>query len=255
MSELRHWTTEDASEAEVRLLRAARGAKPSPAARARIGAAIGLDMGGPADGAPRAKASATAAGALAQKGLLLVFASAVAGGGAWLASTGGRSAPGLSTWEAKVERARPAEAPTQAPALVETAGASSVPSPAPAAPGPLAAQAADRERSARTPAAPSTSGSSSPSSWEAELRLLEAANASLDRHQPSAALVQVSRYERLYPRGKLTVEAEVIRVEALVGLGRRDEARRVANAFLRSFPNALQVPRVRTLLRQADEGE
>ena len=82
---------------------------------------------------------------------------------------------------------------------------------------------------------------------------MEAANASLDRHQPSEALVQVSQYQRLYPRGKLTVEAEVIRLEALVELGRYDEARRVANAFLRSFPNALQVPRVRSLLRQIDE--
>jgi hypothetical protein len=246
MSELRHWTTEDASEAEVRLLKAAQGARPSPVARARIGAAIGLNMGAPAGGVPRTNGSATAARALAQKGLLLAFAGAVAVGGGWLASTAGaRSTPGLP--------ASGSGAPTQAPALIETASASSVPSPPAVAPGPLAAHAADRARSASTPAAPSTSGSSSPSSWEVELRLMEAANASLDRHQPSEALVQVSQYQRLYPRGKLTVEAEVIRLEALVELGRYDEARRVANAFLRSFPNALQVPRVRSLLRQIDE--
>jgi hypothetical protein len=87
---------------------------------------------------------------------------------------------------------------------------------------------------------------------EAELRLLEAASASLAHHRPGEALGQIARYARLHPHGTMSVEAEVIRIEALVQLGRRDEARRAASAFLRAFPNAAQAARVRSVLREID---
>lgn len=244
MSELRHWTSEDATEAEARLLQAARNARPSAVSRARMAGSLGLGVGAPLSGVGTAKASSALAQVLARKGLLLAIAGGVAGGGAWLASTTGRpSAASPAMIAPSAAATAPVEASTpKAQASKESTPPVPVAPPAPVATSPVASGPSSH-------VGPSAASSSS---WEDELRLLEAAQARLDQNEPGEALARIARYERAYPRGQLHVEAEVIRIEALALQGRRDEARRAANAFLRSFPSAVQVPRVRSVLGQID---
>jgi hypothetical protein len=64
---------------------------------------------------------------------------------------------------------------------------------------------------------------------------------------PSAALATLRRYEREFPRGQLRLESEAIRIEALANAGRRAEARRRAERFLRAHPRAAYVDRIRQI--------
>lgn len=67
---------------------------------------------------------------------------------------------------------------------------------------------------------------------------------------PSAALATLRRYEREFPRGQLRLECEAIRIEALANAGRRAEARRRAERFLRAHPRAPYVDRIRQIAEQ-----
>jgi hypothetical protein len=59
-------------------------------------------------------------------------------------------------------------------------------------------------------------------------------------------LAILAEHERRYPAGRLSEEREVLRVKALVGLGRGGEARRAAASFRLHFPRSV-------LLRKIDE--
>lgn len=250
MSELRHWMSEDTTEAESRLLTAARAVRLSPATRASIAATLGVGVGGAMGGVPTAKASlSTLAQLIARKGLVFMALGAFASGAAWV-GVSARS-PAL------VVAAPPGNIRTTQP----QAASSSETNDAPPEPvereqqGSSVALSAEHAALRRTLPAASTNSSSSPSyapSLEDELLLLEAAEAQLDSHQPGKALLQIARYERLHPQGAMIVEAEVIRIEALVEQRQRDQARRAASAFLRDYPNAVQVARIRSLLTEID---
>jgi hypothetical protein len=61
-------------------------------------------------------------------------------------------------------------------------------------------------------------------------------------------LAIVAEHERSHPGGRLSEEREVLRVRALVGLGRRSEARRAAAGFHRQFPQSVLLPKVDEIL-------
>jgi len=65
---------------------------------------------------------------------------------------------------------------------------------------------------------------------------------------PQGGLKELATYDHTFPKGSLRNEATVLRVEALVKAGRRDEARRVGDAFLRGHATDLSGQRVRRLL-------
>jgi hypothetical protein len=88
-----------------------------------------------------------------------------------------------------------------------------------------------------------------PTSFADEVALLEQARREAAR-QPSAALATLRRYERDHPRGQLRLECEAIRIEALANAGRRAEARRRAERFLRAHPRAPYVDRIRQIAEQ-----
>jgi hypothetical protein len=58
------------------------------------------------------------------------------------------------------------------------------------------------------------------------------------RQSPARALQLTDEHARLYPRGKLTQERELIAVSALVGLGRRTAALSRAANFERLYPSS-----------------
>lgn len=110
--------------------------------------------------------------------------------------------------------------------------------------------AADHSPSARASAGavPVTmaSGSQAPTIAD-EARLLETARGNLSK-DPARALALVRRHEARYPGGQLGAERELIAVDALLRLGRREEAERRAAPRLEDDPDSLYAKRLRQLL-------
>jgi hypothetical protein len=82
---------------------------------------------------------------------------------------------------------------------------------------------------------------------ETEFSLLEQAQRAL-RSDPQRALDLADRDARRFPSGALSQEREVIAIEALVQLGRADEARARASRFFQAFPGSAHGPRIAALL-------
>jgi hypothetical protein len=77
-----------------------------------------------------------------------------------------------------------------------------------------------------------------------ELRLLGQARAAVARHDFAAALVPIAEHARRFKTGRLMEEREALRVKALSGLGRTEEARRAADSFEARFPRSVLLPSV-----------
>jgi hypothetical protein len=80
-----------------------------------------------------------------------------------------------------------------------------------------------------------------------EVTLLQDAQDAL-RSMPAFALSLADQHAARFPAGALSQEREVIAIEALVNLGRMDEARARAARLFRSAPGTAYRPRVETLL-------
>jgi hypothetical protein len=81
-----------------------------------------------------------------------------------------------------------------------------------------------------------------------ELSSLDAARGLLARGDANGALARLDAYGRAYPHGRLGLEAEVLRIDALDESGRTDAARARAQAFLQHHPHSVLAARVRTRL-------
>lgn len=123
----------------------------------------------------------------------------------------------------EVEAAPPPEAPPAQSSLVLA------PSPPPARPLKKTAEAA----SELTP------------SIAREIALLDTARASSAKGDPRGALRSLDQYDRECRGGALSLEAAVLRIEALAAAGERDVAAARARAFLASHPNTTYDTRVR----------
>jgi len=114
--------------------------------------------------------------------------------------------------------------------------------------------ASDAQPGARTPEEPTNAGprpsaSSRPDRRLEELQLLSRARKADARGDFSEVLGLASEHERTFPGGRLAEEREVLRVRALVGLGRADQARRAAARFHRQFPNSVLLHKVDEMVR------
>lgn len=72
-----------------------------------------------------------------------------------------------------------------------------------------------------------------------ELSLLDRARQQEARRNFGAVLDTIAEHERDFGTGRLIEEREVIRVKALVGLGRADAARKAVARFHRQFPRSV----------------
>ncbi len=88
-------------------------------------------------------------------------------------------------------------------------------------------------------------------SAESEIALLQAARTAL-RDNPTAALALADRHAARFATGALAQEREVIAVEALLALNRREEAMERGQRFARDFPNSAHWTRIEALLRGSD---
>jgi hypothetical protein len=77
-----------------------------------------------------------------------------------------------------------------------------------------------------------------------ELKLLSPARAAVARADFAGALAAVGEHERHFPAGRLAEEREALRVQALSGLHRTNDARRAAAAFRARFPGSILLSRM-----------
>lgn len=81
-----------------------------------------------------------------------------------------------------------------------------------------------------------------------ELRLLRLARAAVARRDFAAALSPITEHTRRFSEGHLAEEREALRVRALAGLGRTQEARHAADSFAARFPRSVLLPAVRQMI-------
>jgi hypothetical protein len=81
-----------------------------------------------------------------------------------------------------------------------------------------------------------------------ELAALDRARLALASGDARGVLGQLDAYQRSFPRGRLALEAEVLRIDALARVGRSSEARQHAQTFVRQHPNSVLATRVRAHL-------
>jgi hypothetical protein len=82
---------------------------------------------------------------------------------------------------------------------------------------------------------------------ESEVAILEAAEDALSSN-PMSALARADHHANRFPDGALAQEREVIAIDALMRLGRGDEARYRAQNFYREFPSSAHRQRIEALL-------
>jgi hypothetical protein len=85
-----------------------------------------------------------------------------------------------------------------------------------------------------------------------ELAALDRVRVTLAGGDARGALSALDGYDRGHPNGRLELEAEVLRIEALARSGRIDAARDRGEAFLRRHPQSVLATRVRTQLRATE---
>ncbi|WP_437730789.1 hypothetical protein [Sorangium sp. So ce1335] len=248
MTEPRRLLEESDSPLERALLSAGTSYPTSPETRAKTLAALGL-AGAAALSSAAAPAALSAAGTAAASSssvvakvgwskilVALSTVGALAGIPAGYLAWRGYQAPPPASVDrfaaaltGPIERAVPEPPP---PAAVEAAAA---PSEAPEAPRNVRA-------AARKPGAPPSEESAA---LQAELDALDAARSTLSSGNAQSALSLLDAYMREHPRGRLRLEAEVLRIDALAKSGRSDAAAQRAEAFLRRHPNSVLASRVR----------
>lgn len=243
----RLFTTDSGSSEELRLaLGAAQGDLPSAARLEAILAAMPIggpidgpggggesgapDLGGPGVG-PGVPPTAPAAGAAAAGWMKLAGVLAVGAtlaGVTYVATRSNAPAPAASSVAAPTASA---PAVVTAPPTVTTTAEATAPS-ASAAPSSKPAVAAPQP-SASAPA-------------RAEIEILKEAQAAL-AGSPSRALALCDEHARSHPKGSLGQEREMVRIQALIALGRTTEARALADAFKKANPSSAYAQRLDAL--------
>ena len=233
---------ETSSALERALLDAGTSYRSPASARAKTLGALGLAgsatiLAGATQAAPlSAFAKVTWTKLLATISVVGVAAAVPVGYYAWHRHAGaGHAAPVHAPVVALAQAAEPA-VPEEAPAGPAVAAPALEPAPAPT----LAPTAGSLTH--RAEAGPSTV------TLAGELSSIDGARAMLARGDGEGALARLDAYSRGYPRGRLELEAEVLRIDALDQSGRTNLARERAEAFLRRHPRSVLAARVRARL-------
>ncbi len=229
MSEPPRFLDEPHSALERSLLEAGRSYTASASTRRRALTALGV--------ASLATSSTAAASSFSKAGLAKWAAvAALAGGGALAAAHFlAQPAPSVSAWPSAVVVSAHGGAPLVAPPLADPG----------AVPVPVVDESALPTESA-LPSAPVNAPRAEPkAALAAELSALDSVRARLNAGQPKAALSSLDAYSRTFPRGRLGLEAEVLRIDALAKSGQTASARSRAEAFIKRHPDSVLASRVR----------
>ncbi len=226
MSEPRRLRDEAESAVELLLLDAGVSYRPSADTRAKTLAALGLA----GSAAVSVGALSVASSSLSKVGWakLLLFSGIGAGVVAPV---------GYVAWQGTHEAPAPLSVSAVTPRAVKTRPVAPV-TPAPDTQVPVSLEELP-------PVAKTETRASSSGTLAAELGALDVARARLASGDPSGALAKLDDYARAYPRGRLVLEAEVLRIDALSRAGQRGQAKKRAESFLRRHPNSVLASRVR----------
>jgi hypothetical protein len=82
-----------------------------------------------------------------------------------------------------------------------------------------------------------------------EVELLDAARRAVASGNPGRALATLDAYERQFAHPHLRPEASLVRLEAMLALGRNDEASRFGRSLLEGQPDGPYARRIRSLFR------
>ncbi len=231
MEELPRLLDSSDSPLERELLREGRRYRPPAGAYAKTAAAVGIGAAGWLS--VKAALATPLAHLTPIKGAILV--SAVAAGGYYVASV----------------QPAPVQPPVVAPSVVHQP---QPPSQRPTAPAVLEVEDLEPEQIAPEPEPPKpVQGKSKRPGKDAlreELAALDRARAALLQGSPARALELIGEYDGDHPRGRLRLEAEALRIDALARAGRHSEAKSRAERFVSKYPNSFLANRVRRHLDQ-----
>jgi hypothetical protein len=87
---------------------------------------------------------------------------------------------------------------------------------------------------------------------ERQIEWIDRARSLAESGDSAAALQAVDQYDRKFPRGALSEEAALVRVEALVARGDRASAAALARRFLVAHPHSVHVAKLQALVGGAD---
>jgi len=228
MSELRRLLDESDSETEKALLHAGRSYRSNRETRAKTLAALGL-ASSTAVVAASTSAAASVPFAKLTGAKLLIAVSAV----------GAVSLAPIAYHELHHDRA-PAVVPARTVASRATAP---VVLAAPAVEGP--ARTAPVAKTGAPAPVPRSSVRAGEVSLAQELSALDAARSTMARGDAQGALLLLDGYAKTCPQGRLKLEAELLRIDALAKSGQTQSARRHAEAFLRRHPGSVLAARAR----------
>lgn len=122
--------------------------------------------------------------------------------------------------------------------------------PAKPPPPPVVRPAVVRQPTPTPPPAEAKAAPPPPSSPDAELTALDDAIAAARAGRPAQALAAVEAHVASWPDSPLAQEREVIAIEALLSLGRRDDARARLTAFRSKWPTSTHLVRLESMLPQ-----
>lgn len=239
VGEPRRLREESGSVLERALLDAGVSYRPAAQTRARALTALGL-------AGSTAILSGSASAATVSSGAKLAFSKLVAA--VSLAGAVAAAPVGYNAWQRQ-------QASASALVDLRSRDTAALPAlataPAPAEPAAAATPMVGREGSgSRLARSPRLDGRAAlgRASLTRELTVLDAARAALAAGRTSAALSLLSAYSRDFPHGRLEIEAEVLRIDALASSGRGAAARKRAAAFVRRYPDSVFAERVRGFL-------
>jgi hypothetical protein len=93
-------------------------------------------------------------------------------------------------------------------------------------------------RAAAPSAKEATPAAETPDTLPREVELLDDARSALQRGAANDSLTALDRYSREFPRGRLSTEALVLRIDALSRAGRTTEAKSLGERFLSANPSS-----------------
>jgi hypothetical protein len=79
---------------------------------------------------------------------------------------------------------------------------------------------------------------------DAELSLLQRARLAVNRGAHASAMSDLTEHQRRFPASRLREEREALRIRALEGLGKSEDARRAADKFRQRYPKSVLSPQL-----------
>ncbi len=123
-----------------------------------------------------------------------------------------------------------------------------LPAPAITTAAPTAAASIDNPSPHPTLVRPPRNGVATGANLRAELATLDQVRSTLARGDFSEALALLEAYFGTFHHGRLRLEAQILRIDALAKAGQTDEARSYAKDFLRRHPNSVHAARLQSIV-------